>query len=155
MSAEPGAGLEPCAVIAQAPFGSAFYESAVALRQRVLRDPLGLRFSEEELQAESACLHFVALSRDAVVGCVMLVPETKATARLRQMAVDPAFRKKGLGARLVAALEAEARRRGFSSLILHAREEATGFYLKCGYRFVGERALFLGIPHREMAKEIG
>ena len=40
--------------------GSLEYQAAVELRRRVLRRPLGLDFTEEELRAEEDQVHFVA-----------------------------------------------------------------------------------------------
>ncbi len=48
--------------------------------------------------------------------------------------VHPAVAGRGLGARLLARVEAEARRRGARSLVLVAARGAVGFYEACGYR---------------------
>ena len=52
------------------------------------------------------------------------------------------------------ALEAEARERGFESLVLHAQTPVEGFYAERGYQSVGEEFEEAGIPHIEMSREL-
>lgn len=54
---------------------------------------------------------------------------------LDDLVVTAARRGQGLGARLLAFAEAEARRRGLGKLFLDARQQAIPFYELCGYRF--------------------
>lgn len=61
--------------------------------------------------------------------------------------VDEAHRREGLGARLLAALEAEGRRQGARRLELNTFGfQAPGFYEKQGYRLVGKVEPCIG-PH--------
>ncbi len=46
--------------------------------------------------------------------------------------------------------EAEAARRGYKRIYLHAREVALDFYLKLGYEIFGEEFVEVTIPHRHM-----
>jgi GNAT superfamily N-acetyltransferase len=50
------------------------YRATVAFRQRWLRHPLGLRFTDEELAAESDSVHLACYLHDELVGCVVLKP---------------------------------------------------------------------------------
>ena len=59
------------------------YEQAVRLREAVLRRPLGLVFTAQELDDEAGSHHIVALEDDddddgACVGCLVLCPSTPA-----------------------------------------------------------------------------
>ena len=75
---------------------------------------------------------FVVASEDgAFVGVVGLeICETDAL--LRSLAVDRGHRRRGLGARLVAAIETEARARGVNALYL-LTITATSFFTRVGY----------------------
>jgi len=56
-----------------------------------------------------------------------------------QFAVDPQLQKQGIGTRLMAAVEAEARAAGASEVGLHTAEPATHlieWYGRRGYRFI-------------------
>lgn len=134
--------------------GSAFYAQEVALRRRVLREPLGLDFTPEQLEAEKRDLHLVAVDDGRVVGCLVLTPLGGGAVQMRQVAVEPSWQGKGVGKRLVETSEALARERGYAEMVLHARETAVDFYLKQGYRVRGEPFIEVTIPHREMFKLI-
>ena len=51
--------------IVEAPLGSDVYRQSLALREAVLRTPLGLHLSEEELADDALRRHFCALSHGA------------------------------------------------------------------------------------------
>ncbi len=97
------------------------YPEELELRFRVLREPLGFPRSAVTFPFEAQSLHLVARQGGAVVGCVLFNPEDAHGGRLFQMAVTPSLQGRGLGARLVTALEAELQRRGFTHVHLHAR----------------------------------
>jgi predicted GNAT family N-acyltransferase len=131
------------------------YEGEKALRDRVLRRPLGLSLSADDVRGEDSQIHWVALDEsDAVVGCALLVPGRDATAQVRQMAVDDSRRGRGIGSELMARVEATARGLGLRKIILDARQYASGFYAKLGYRVTSEPHLRVTIPHVEMEKEL-
>lgn len=68
-------------------FGSSRYGETVALREKVLRAPLGMKFSSEELYAEKDSYHLAAYHGGRLMGCLVLNPEDDATIRMRQLAV--------------------------------------------------------------------
>jgi ribosomal protein S18 acetylase RimI-like enzyme len=104
-------------------------------------------------EGEEDALHVVAVQdRVKVVGCVLF---DFATGRLRAMAVDPLRQRAGVGAKLVALLEAMVRARGVAEVRLHARADAVSFYEKLGYEVVGAPFLEVGIAHRQMVKVLG
>lgn len=91
----------------------------------------------------------VLLAADAgglvIGGAVVLFRAGSAKGRLYSIAVDPAARGRGLGAALLAAAEAAARRRGATSLRLEVRQDnpvAIALYEARGYRRTGARARF-------------
>ncbi|HEY6978269.1 MAG TPA: GNAT family N-acetyltransferase [Chitinophagaceae bacterium] len=132
--------------------GSKEYKQMVDLRYSMLRKPLGLSFSEEELQEEKNNIHIGCFDDDKLEGCCMLVPKDDGTIQLRQMAVISGLQGKGIGRVLMQFAENIARDRGFKKLIMHARKTAMGFYEKLGYNKVGNEFLEVTIPHYIMEK---
>ncbi|TNE79103.1 MAG: GNAT family N-acetyltransferase [Bacteroidetes bacterium] len=134
------------------PHGSEQYEASVALRDKVLRQPLGLQFSEEELAKESDQIHVIASVDDALIGVLVLVPIGPKTYKMRQVAVAPEWQGKGIGTRLVSFSEEYAIRKGVCCIELHARKEAVQFYLDLAYTKLGDEFVEVGIPHFKMEK---
>ncbi len=81
---------------------------------------------------------FLVLYREGTpVGCGALRVLDGATAELKRMYVSPALRGKGMGRRLVAALEAEARALGVRRLVLETgirQAAALALYRATGFR---------------------
>jgi predicted GNAT family N-acyltransferase len=136
-------------------FATPEYDETVQLRDKILRRPLGLAFSEEQLAEEYADFHLAAYTNDWLLrGCLVLTPKDDKTLKMRQVAVDEAVQKTGVGQQLVAASEALGRVRGYDIMELNARETAVPFYQKLNYAIVGERFEEVGIPHFKMTKKL-
>jgi predicted N-acetyltransferase YhbS len=140
--------------VVEAPMGCALYAQALALREAVLRQPLGLTLSEEELEDDKLRTHFCAVESGEVVGCVSLRPVERGSLQLKQMAVREERRLEGIGAALVARAEAWARDQGIAVLMMHARIGAEGFYARLGYRPEGPIFEENTIPHVKMTKRL-
>ncbi len=129
------------------------YQEALDLRHRVLREPLGLRLTAEELDGEYADLHFgLRNGSENLVAVLSAKPLTSSAVKLRQMAVDPEKQGEGLGAKLLGEVESALEKKGYSQFQLNARETAIGFYEKAGYTAVGETFTEISLPHRKMVK---
>jgi hypothetical protein len=74
-------------MVAEAPCGSDLYHLSLALREAILRRPLGLTIDEAERADDARRRHFCAVTRGAVVGSVSLKPLDSEALQLRQMAV--------------------------------------------------------------------
>lgn len=134
--------------------GSPEYDKMVALRNEILRKPLGLSFSEEELAKETHDILIGAFDDDDILACCMLTQESRERVRLRQMAVLNSLQGKGIGATMMNFAENVARDRGFHVMSMHARKSAVGFYEKLGYRICSEEFQEVTIPHFEMEKKL-
>jgi predicted GNAT family N-acyltransferase len=136
-------------------FATPEYDETVQLRDKILRKPLGLTFSEAQLAEEFADFHLAAYTDEWVLrGCLVLTPTDDKTLKMRQVAVDERVQKQGVGQQLVAASESFGRARGFETMVLNARETAVPFYKKLNYDIVGERFEEVGIPHFKMMKKL-
>lgn len=134
--------------------GTPKYQQMVKLREEILRKPLGLHFTPEELEAEKDNLLMAAYEDDQLLGCCMLVEEDPQTVRLRQMAVLNDLQGKGVGKALMNFAENLARDRGYKTITMHARKNAQGFYEKMGYKVKGSEFEEITIPHYVMEKQL-
>jgi GNAT superfamily N-acetyltransferase len=134
--------------------GSKEYRQMVKLRDDILRKPLGLGFTEDELEEEKDNMLIAAFEDDDILGCCMLVEEKPGTLRLRQMAVLNDLQGKGIGRALMNFAENLARDQGYKIMSMHARKNAVGFYEKMGYKVTGNEFLEVTIPHYVMEKKL-
>ncbi|HEY8388813.1 MAG TPA: GNAT family N-acetyltransferase [Parasegetibacter sp.] len=134
--------------------GSKEYHQMVELRTQILRKPLGLTFSPQELENEKNDLLIGAFEDEEMLGCCMLVKENPQIIRLRQMAVQNNLQGKGIGASLMHFAEDLCRDLGARKIIMHARATAVGFYEKLGYKVVSDVFEEVSIPHYIMEKDI-
>lgn len=132
------------------------YEEMLALRTKVLREPLGLIFTEEDLEKDrDDILLALCLPRThKMVACCILTPINDRVVKLRQMAVDDKEQNLGFGTNMLSFAEYVAEKEGFEKIELHARKVAVGFYQKYGYKIIGEEFTEVGIPHFEMKKQL-
>ncbi|MBY0480127.1 MAG: GNAT family N-acetyltransferase [Chitinophagaceae bacterium] len=134
--------------------GSFQHRQMVDLRFSVLRKPLGLGISKEDLEAEKNDILIGFFDDEKLEGCCILTKEDAKTVRLRQMAVLSGLQGKGIGRTIMNFAENIARDRGFKKLTMHARKAATGFYEKLGYQIEGPEFAEVSIPHYEMVKDL-
>lgn len=132
------------------------YDEMVALRDKVLRKPLGLSFSEPDLakDADDILLGLSIPHPRRVGACCILTRIDKDIVKLRQMAVEEGLQGTGVGASMLSFAESVAIKEGFSKITLRALKVAAGFYQKYNYNIVGEEFTEVGIPHYEMEKYI-
>ncbi len=130
------------------------YEAEVRLRSSVLRQPLGLSFSADELSAEADSHHVGCYVGGRLVGCLVLKPIDARQIQMRQVAVDEKAKGRGVGRTLVKYSEDLARTLGFQEMVLHAREPAVPFYERLGYARVGDRFMEVTIPHWVMVRAL-
>lgn len=106
------------------------------------------------------CVHFLALpdassALSDAYGTARLYVTPDGRAKAQRVAVANSARGHGVGRALMAALEEEARARGFREVVLGAQLSAVSFYQPLGYEAYGEVFDDAGIPHRMMKKTIG
>ena len=135
-------------------FFSTEYFLGLALRNDILRKPLGIIFSLNDLKEEETQIHIGAFDDGTLMGCLLLKPLDSTTIQMRQVAVDDKFRSKGIGRDMVFFSEVYSRKLGYKKIILHARDTAIKFYEKLNYKKIGNEFIEVTIPHQEMEKYI-
>lgn len=134
--------------------GSADYKKMVDLRMDILRRPLGLTFSAEDLEKEKHDLLIGAFEEDELLACCILTKIAEDTCKLRQMAVRPKIQGTGLGAAMMNYAEQLAKDAGYKKMVMNARKTAKGFYEKLGYEIEGDEFVEVTLPHFFMQKNI-
>ena len=137
-------------------YKSVEYEEMVALRHKILREPLGLVFSEDDLEKDQNDLLLALFMprTHKMIACCILTPMDEKVVKLRQMAVDNTIQNTGMGTAMLSFTEYVASREKFEKIILNAREIAIGFYQKYDYIIDGEKFIEVGIPHYKMEKQL-
>jgi predicted GNAT family N-acyltransferase len=134
--------------------GSKEYREMVDLRHQILRRPLGLGFTEADLEAEKNDILIGVYEDDKIEACCILTKTDPKTVKLRQMAVSSGLQGKGIGRALMSFAENIARDHGYRRLTMHARKSALGFYEKHGYKVCSDEFEEVTIPHYVMEKEL-
>lgn len=136
--------------------GSSEYDEIINLRYKILREPLGLSFSENDLSEDrkSFLLALFMPVRNKIIACCILTPIDKKIIKLRQMAVDDSIQKSGMGTAILSFAEYVAVKEGFGRIELNAREAAVGFYQKYDYDILSDKFMEVGIPHYKMRKQL-
>ncbi len=121
-------------------------DALVALENRCFDgDRMSRRSYAAALRNPRASVLAAMDGRKLVGAAVVLRRANSPAARLYSVAVDPALRGRGLGARLLGAAEQAAREGGAASLRLEVKERnktALALYAKSGYGIIGRIAQY-------------
>ena len=136
-------------------FNTHYYKEACQLRDDILRKPLGMSLSDQNLEEEKDYIHIIAKSSNhEVIAYLQFRLLDDNTAKMQQVAVSKKNQTNGIGRRLVNHSEQFIKNTGVRFIVLHAREPVIGFYEKLGYQKIGEKFLEVTIPHYKMKKSI-
>lgn len=95
-------------------------------------------------------VHALASAEGAPIGTGRLLPD----GHIGRMAVRKAWRGAGVGSLILETLMQEAKRRGFSEVVLSSQTHAMPFYARYGFVARGAEYDDAGIPHRDMTKSL-
>ena len=107
--------------------------------------PPELEWDTEDAQA----VHFLAYEGDYAIGTARLLPD----GQIGRVSVLKDWRGLNVGDALLAAVIAEAERRGLHEQRQSAQVQATPFYERHGFRILSEEYLDAGIPHVDMLRQ--
>lgn len=125
------------------------------LRWRILRKPWTDAREAGKDEHEATAFHLTAWIGNTLVGTGRIHFNSPEEVQVRGMAVEQGYAGRGIGSRILQALETRARAQNARRIVLSAREDALGFYRKNGYHPVerGE-TLFGSIAHWRMQKQL-
>jgi predicted GNAT family N-acyltransferase len=130
-------------------------EAAMDLRVRVFVDEQGVDPEEETDDLDRESVQIVGVDDTDVIATCRLRDLGGGEWKLERMAVDQRVRRNGVGGRLLAGAEREARERGATEMLLNAQRRAESFYAAHGYVAEGDTFLEAEIEHVRMRKELG
>ena len=130
------------------------HQSALIVRVRVFVQEQKIPVEEELDEDDLSATHAIALVNGSVVGTGRVLYSDLGEARIGRMAVDEAWRRRGIGGHILTALEDAARQMGIKEAVLHAQTYVKGFYASHGYVEEGEVFLEVGIEHVQMRKRL-
>ncbi|HEY8049006.1 MAG TPA: GNAT family N-acetyltransferase, partial [Ramlibacter sp.] len=131
-------------------------EPAQRIRSDVFIDEQRIPKELEWDEDDQTALHAVAYNRlGQAIATGRLLPSDNGTAKIGRVAVNRVLRGSGVGRSLMDALMDSARRRGDERIVLHAQRTAESFYRRLGFSVHGAEFEEAGIPHIDMARELG
>ncbi len=138
---------------------------AYTLRHAVFVLEQGVPVELERDDRDSTADHVLATLKGQPVGAGRLVieatgfqgmdPARGPVGHLGRLAVLAEGRGRGVGALMVAAIEAQAAERGLRCVYLGAQTHAVAFYERLGYSVFGDEFEDAGLPHRHMWRRVG
>lgn len=116
-------------------------EEIVNLRHAVLRAGLPRSDAYFPGDRESTTVHLAAKREGIVIGCATVLLNEwsgQPACQLRGMAIDAAYQRNGIGAKLLAEVHRVAREKGVDLIWANARKPAAAFYVKHGWQIASE-----------------
>lgn len=129
-------------------------EDAVSVRVAVFVDEQGIPREEEIDEFDDVAVHCVGYGDDGAPVAAGRLVLVDGYGKIGRMAVLKQHRGRGLGARVLDALEREGAARGVRLFKLSAQLSARVFYDRAGYEAIGSVYDEVGIPHIAMEKRI-
>ena len=135
--------------VLQCEYGSEGFATCFDIRLRVFVLEQDVPVSEERDSCEEKALHYLALADCKPAGTARSLIMAPGVIKIGRVAVLPAYRKSGVGAAVMRAVEAANPRATF---VLDAQIHALPFYERLGFVAEGDQFQEAGIPHRRMKK---
>jgi len=134
--------------------GTPDHAEMLDLRERILRRPIGLTVTAQEIARDQGDYLLGCFEGDTLAGCLILQKDADGWVKMRQVAVDENRQGQGIGARMLAAAQQIVQDWGYGQLYCHARETARAFYLQNGWAVTSDIFDENGIPHCRMEYKI-
>ncbi len=129
-------------------------EQALAIRYHVFVNEQNVPPEEEIDKWDDIAVHFLASISDQPVGTGRLRWLNSHVGKVERVAVMPKYRGTGVGKAIMTTMEAYARSRGTTEILLYAQTQAAAFYQRLGYQKEGDTFLDAGIEHIAMRKKL-
>jgi len=126
------------------------FSACAAIRHEVFIVEQHVPPEEEMDELDDAALHALATLDGSPVGTGRIILHDDRTAKIGRMAVRAAFRRRGVGAAVLARLLDAARAAGAETVSLAAQLHAIPFYARFGFVAYGDIFVDACIDHRMM-----
>lgn len=125
-------------------------------RWQWLREPWGYPEGSEKDEYETVSEHRIVKSGSGqIVACGRVHLNTSEEAQIRHIAVDKAYRRKGVGQIILDALEQVARDLGADRAVTNSRESSIDFFSARGFTILDDAPLELGkLKRKQMSKNL-
>ncbi|MXR51161.1 GNAT family N-acetyltransferase [Halovenus sp. WSH3] len=136
--------------------GAGSLEDAFAVRRAVFIDEQDVDEALEMDGKDEDAVHFVIIDADSdtAAGTARFRVPDDEYGKPERVAVRKEYRGNGLGRRLMALIESEARTQGCQRTRLHAQKQVVEFYRNLGYEVTSDEFEEAGIVHVEMEKPL-
>jgi predicted GNAT family N-acyltransferase len=139
----------------KSPITDTDWKAYYALRFSILREPWNQPLGSEVLPDEDQAIHAITIENGEVVGVARMHESASKQGQVRCVATATKAQGKGIGKAMMAYLEEKAIEKGWTEIVLEARENAVPFYQAIGYTIVAESYLLFGeIQHYRMQKSL-
>lgn len=125
-------------------YGTKEYDDTLALRNKVMRIPLGLDIYQEDFSCEKNSVIIGMFEGEILLGAGVMSHD-HTSYKVEYLCVDTDIQSCGIGGSLLEKLESIAREEGAAKIFMDARVSAKDFYLRHGYHEVG--TVFCWILH--------
>ena len=140
-------------ILFKTPSSSEEFKEYDLFRWEILRKPIGKSIESLKDGHESSSYHLIGVVDKKIIACGRLHFNSTIEAQIRYMAIDEHYQRKGIGVKVIKLLEAEAKKKQISKIVLNARDHVLEFYKKSGYKIVRKyEGSDTGIPHTSMEK---
>lgn len=127
-------------------------EAIRSVRERVFIDEQHIDRDLEWDDRDPLCKHALVTIADEPVATGRI--DLQKNGKIGRVAVLAEYRRRGLGRRIMEALENFANQQGLEKIWFHAQQSAIPFYLQLGYQTVGDEFMEAEIPHIIMEKPV-
>lgn len=135
-------------------YASQEYQKSLLLREEVMRKPLGIQLSDEDIRYDYKRIHIGGYyENELICGCSLGIFHRK-IAHIYSVFVKQELQNQGIGQLLMTFAENYTKSNGVTRLYVEGRKAAKGFYLKCGFSPCGNEYTDMNILHQDMRKDI-
>ncbi len=130
------------------------FDDAMNIRFRVFTLGQKVKKPVEFDGLEDEADHFVAYVGKKPVGTIRIRYPKKGVAKIERLAVLKAYRKQGIGKKIMLHAQSYLRRKGIKNIKMHTQRHAIGFYEALGYKKYGKPFMEARIPHVKMKMKL-
>lgn len=133
-------------------YGTKEYKDTLELRNKVMRIPLGLDIFQEDFSVEKESVIIGIFEGEQLLG-VGVMSNEGTVYKIEYLCVDSDIQSSGIGGKLLRHLEKIAMERGGEKICMDARVSAEPFYLRHGYKAIGDVFLLDYAPVQHIVME--